>query len=178
MLRFEVRDMRVLAVCGSLQAKSGNLELLNTAVASAPPGVELVLFDGLRNLPHFNPDIEAGGAPVSVRQWRLAVSGSDAVLIASPEYGFSLPGALKNGIDWLIGSGELEQKVVAITTAVAGPERGRRGLEALRVTLSAVRATIVGGEPIPKGPELESQVAALVRSLVEVATKRRVVKRS
>lgn len=162
--------MRVLAVCGSLQAKSGNLELLKAAAASMPPGVELVIFDGLRNLPHFNPDIEAGGAPVSVVQWRLAVSGSDAVLIASPEYGFSLPGVLKNGIDWLIGSGELEQKVVAITSAVAGPERGRRGLEALRVTLSAVSATIVGGEPIAKGPERESQVAALVPSLVEAAT--------
>ena len=169
--------MRVLAVCGSLQAKSGNLELLKTAAASVPPGVELVIFDGLRNLPHFNPDIEAGGAPESVTQWRLAVSGSDAVLIASPEYGFSLPGALKNGIDWLIRSGELEQKVVAITSAVAGPDRGRRGLEALRVTLSAVSATIVGGEPIQKSPEHESHVAALVRSLVEVATKRKVVKR-
>jgi chromate reductase len=170
--------MRVLAVCGSLQAKSGNLELLKTAAASVPAGVELVIFDGLRDLPHFNPDIEAGGVPLSVTQWRLAVSGSDAVLIASPEYGFSLPGALKNGIDWLIGSGELEQKVVAIASAVAGPERGRRGLEALRVTLSAVSGTIVGGEPIPSGPELESQVAALVRSLVEAATKRDVVNRS
>ena len=170
--------MRILAVCGSLQGQSGNLELLKTAAASVPPGVELVLFDGLRNLPHFNPDIEAGGAPESVTQWRLAVSANDAVLIACPEYGFSLPGALKNGIDWLIGSGELEQKVVAITSAVAGPDRGRRGLEALRVTLSAVSATIVGGEPIPQGPELGSHVAALVRSLVEVATKRKVVKRS
>lgn len=77
--------MRVLAVCGSLQAKSGNLELLKTAAASVPPGVELVIFDGLRNLPHFNPDIEAGGVPLNVTPWRLAVSASDAVLIATPE---------------------------------------------------------------------------------------------
>ena len=76
---------------------------------------------------------------------------------------------MKNDIDWVIGSGELEQKVVAITAAVAGPERGRRGLEALRHTLSAVRATIVGGEPIAKGPGLESQVAAPARALVETA---------
>jgi NAD(P)H-dependent FMN reductase len=142
---------------------------LRTAAESMPPGVELVLFDGLRHLPHFNPDIESGGVPESVAAWRLALAGSDAVLIASPEYGFSLPGALKNGIDWVIGSGELEQKVVAITAAVAGPGRGRRGLEALRDTLSAVRTTIVGGEPIAKGPELESQVAALVQALVAAA---------
>jgi chromate reductase, NAD(P)H dehydrogenase (quinone) len=124
-------------------------------------------FDGLRHLPHFNPDIEASGVPDSVTAWRLALAASDGVLIASPEYGLSLPGVLKNGIDWVIGSGELEQKVVAITAAVAGPERGRRGLEALRDTLSAVRARIVGGDPIAKGQRLELQVAALVQALVE-----------
>jgi chromate reductase len=161
--------MRILGVCGSLQAQSGNLMLLNLAAASVPQDVELVLFDGLRDLPHFNPDIEASGVPESVVRWRTALAESHALLVASPEYGFSLPGALKNGIDWAIGSGELEGKVVAITAAVPGPGRGRRGLQALRDTLSAVRATIVGGEPIPKGPEFESQVALLVRALVEAA---------
>ena len=166
--------MRILAICGSLQATSGNLTLLKTAAASMPPGVELALFDGLRELPHFNLDVEASGVPDSVTQWRQALAESDAVLIASPEYGFSLPGVLKNGIDWVIGSGELEQKVVAITAAVAGPQRGRRGLEALRNTLSAVRATIVGGaEPIVKGPGFESQVAGLVRALLDAAVAHR-----
>lgn len=165
-------DMKILAVCGSLQASSGNLALLNAAAASVPPGVELVLFDGLRDLPHFNPDIEASGVPDSVQRWRSALRASDAVLIASPEYGFSLPGVLKNGIDWVIGSGELEEKVVAITAAVAGPERGRRGLHALRETLSAVRARIVGGEPIPRGPGFQSQVASLVQALIEAGAKR------
>ena len=162
-------DMRILAICGSLQAKSANLALLNVAAASVPLGVELVLFDGLRELPHFNPDIEASGVPDSVLRWRRALVESDAVLVASPEYGLSLPGALKNSIDWVIGSGELEGKVVAITAAVPGPERGRRGLQALRDTLSAVRATIVGGEPIPRGPDFEAQVAVLVRALIDTA---------
>ena len=134
-------------------------------------GVEVVLFDGLRDLPHFNPDIDASGAPESVRRWRRALAESDAVLIASPEYGFSLPGALKNRIDWVIGSGELEGKVVAITAAVPARERGRRGLQALRDTLSAVRATIVGGEPIQKGPELERDVTELVRMLIAAVAK-------
>ena len=162
-------DVRILAVCGSLQAKSKNLALLNTAATSAPAGVRLVLFDGLRDLPHFNPDMELTGVPQSVRRWRQALADSDAILIASPEYGFSLPGALKNGIDLVIVSGELEQKVVAISAAVSAPERGRRGLQALRDTLSAVRATLVGGESIPLGPEFESRIAALVRTLVEAA---------
>ena len=163
--------MKILGVCGSLQRQSGNLALLEVAAGSAPPGVEVVLFDGLRDLPHFNPDLDASGAPESVTRWRRALAESDAVLIASPEYGFSLPGALKNGIDWVIGSGELEGKVVAITAAVPARERGRRGLQALRDTLSAVRATIVGGEPIPKGPELERDVTELVRMLIAAVVK-------
>lgn len=90
--------MRILAVCGSLQTTSKNLVLLHAAAASAPSGVQLVLFDGVRDLPHFNPDIEASGVPESVRQWRQALAEADAVLIASPEYGFSLPGA--NPFHW------------------------------------------------------------------------------
>jgi NAD(P)H-dependent FMN reductase len=160
--------MTVLGVCGSLQRRSGNLSLLQAAAASMPAGVEFVLFDGLRDLPHFNPDIEAEGVPESVARWRAALAGADAVLIACPEYGFSLPGTLKNGIDWVIGSGELERKVVAITAA-AGPGRGHRGLQALRDTLSALRVTIVGGDPIPKGPDYPIQVEALARALIAAA---------
>lgn len=169
-----VHDVRILGVCGSLQAKSQNLALLNSAARSAPPGVRLVLFDGLGDLPHFNPDMELTGVPESVQRWRQALTDSDAVLVACPEYGFSLPGTLKNGIDWVIGSGELEQKVMAITAAASAPERGRRGLQALRDTLSAVRATIVGGEPIPLGPEFDSRIAALVLTLVDAAVTARV----
>jgi chromate reductase, NAD(P)H dehydrogenase (quinone) len=164
--------MKILGVSGSLQAKSKNLALLTVAAVVAPPGVKLVLFDGLRDLPHFNPDIDTASGPESVVRWRAALADSDAIIIASPEYGFSLPGVLKNAIDWVIGSGELEGKVVALTAAVSGPERGRRGLQALREVLSAVRATIVGGEPIPIGPAFEQQVAALVRALAETARAR------
>ena len=113
--------MRMLAICGSLQAKSGNLTLLHIA-ASTPPGVELMIFDGLRNLLHFNPDIEASGVPESVTRWRQALAESCAVLIASSEYGFSLPGVLKNSIDWVIGSGELE-------TITIGSLEGRQSTE-------------------------------------------------
>jgi chromate reductase, NAD(P)H dehydrogenase (quinone) len=161
--------VRILAVCGSLQAESANLALLRTAAAAAPDGVEIVLFDGLRELPHFDPDVEARGEPPAVRRWRSALADSDAVLLASPEYGHSLPGVLKNGIDWVIGSGELERKIVAITAAVPGSERGRLGLQALQQTLGAVRARIVGGEPIARGPGFEREVGALVRALVEAA---------
>jgi chromate reductase len=159
--------MLILAVCGSLQAQSSNLTLLQHAIVTAPPSVTIVLFDGLRDLPLFDPDLEARGVPSSVAAWRAALSQSDAVLIASPEYGHSLPGALKNAIDWVIGSGELERKIVAITSATTHPDRGRLGLQALRQTLNAVSATIVGGEPLSKNaPTFEHDVEALVRALI------------
>lgn len=161
--------MRVLGICGSLQEKSGNLSLLRCAVSSAPAGVEVRLYDGLRDLPHFNPDLETEQAPLAVSELRRAVAGSDALLIAMPEYGHSLPGSLKNAVDWLIGSGELEGKLVAITSAVPAAERGRLGLAALRGTLGAVSAQVAFDEPIVRGPELETQVAALLQRLLAAA---------
>ncbi len=143
--------------------------MLDLAASRAPAGVEVVPFDGLRELPHFDPDLEASGTLPEVDVWRRALSESDAVLIACPEYGHSLPGALKNAIDWVIGSGELERKVVAITAATPASERGRRGLGALRDTLGAVSAVIVGGEPIVRGPSFEAEVIALVAELTDVA---------
>lgn len=161
--------MRILGISGSLQRESGNLTLLRTAIAVAPPGAALRVFDGTRLLPPFDPDLEQAGPPPSVEGWRRELRESDAVLIASPEYGHSLPGALKNAIDWVIGSGELYRKVVAITAAVPTIERGRRGLAALEQTLLAVGATVVGGVPIARGATFASEVRALLVSLVESA---------
>jgi chromate reductase len=159
--------MRILAISGSLQARSSNLTLLETAVRLAPASVEVMLCDGLRNLPHFNLDLEEGGAVPEVEAWRKAIATSDALLIACPEYGFSLPGALKNGIDWVIGTGELERKVVGVTASVNHPDRGRGGLSALRDTLRAVSAQIVGGDPIVRGADFEREIARLLEDLVQ-----------
>ncbi len=161
--------MRILAICGSLQEKSSNLTLLHTAITLAPTGVEVVLYDGLRGLPHFDPDLECEAPPAAVEALRHAVSSSDALLIASPEYGHSLPGSLKNAIDWLIGTGELERKVVAITCAVPALERGRKGLQALSQTLGAVSAEIAFQEPIARGADLERGVNELMALLIAAA---------
>ncbi|HEX8796826.1 MAG TPA: NAD(P)H-dependent oxidoreductase [Polyangiaceae bacterium] len=161
--------MRILGVSGSLQSRSGNRALLDAARACARDGVEVVIFEGLREIPPFDPDQDAAGAPDAVVAWRRALAGSDAVLVASPEYGFSLPGSLKNAIDWAIGSGELEGKVVGLTAAVNVEGRGRRGLEALADTLRAVSARIVGGSGIVRGPSFERDVGALVSALITEA---------
>jgi chromate reductase, NAD(P)H dehydrogenase (quinone) len=169
--------MRIAAVCGSLQVKSGNRSLLHAAAGIAPAGVEVALFEGLRELPFFDPDLEAAGAPASVLAWRRALAESDAVLIASPEYGHSLPGVLKNAIDWVIGSAELYRKVVAITAAVSDAHRGRLGLQALAQTLGAVDATLAWSAPVVHehgrfGPELGALLGAL-----EVEVRRRSMSR-
>ncbi|MCA9658366.1 MAG: NAD(P)H-dependent oxidoreductase [Myxococcales bacterium] len=158
--------MRIAAICGSLQARSRNRALLERAAAVAPAGVEVVLSDALGELPLFNPDIEAAGeTPAAVAAWRRDVSDSDALLIACPEYGHSLPGALKNGVDWLIGSGELDRKPVAITASVPHESRGARGLQALWDTLQAVAAIVAWRNAIVDGPEVDARLAALLREL-------------
>jgi chromate reductase, NAD(P)H dehydrogenase (quinone) len=159
--------LRILGISGSLQAQSSNRALVQAASRLVPAGVEFVVSDHLRGLPHFDPDLETPEPPASVREWRRAVEGADAVLIACPEYGHSLPGSLKNGIDWLIGSGELERKVVAITAAVKSADRGQRGLQALAGTLAAVSARLVGGEPTLVDATFDSAVAHLLHTLVE-----------
>jgi chromate reductase, NAD(P)H dehydrogenase (quinone) len=146
-----MKPVRILAVLGSLGAKSSNLELLNQAVTMSSGAMQVVVFNELGTLPFFDPDIAWNEAPATVMALRQAIANSDALLIACPEYGHSLPGVLKNAVDWLIGSGELEGKIVAITASVPHTERGRQGLAALKQTLGAVRAQLVSDEPIVRG---------------------------
>lgn len=135
-----------------------------------PAGVEYAVFDGVRDLPLFDPDIERDGlTPVAVAALRGAIVVADALLIASPEYGHSLPGALKNAVDWLIGSGELEGKVVGVTAAVVHEARGRRGLDALLGTLAAVSARVVGGAGTVLGAGFDDQLRTLLAGIVEAA---------
>ena len=158
--------MRIVGICGSLQAASSNLSLLRLVPDVLPGGVEYAIYDGIRDLPLFNPDIEVNGQPpAAVVDWRAALATADALLIASPEYGHSLPGSLKNAIDWVIGSAELDNKVAGVTASVAHESRGGRGLDALLRTLTAVNARIVGGTAIARGPEERDRVRELVEAI-------------
>ncbi len=93
---------RILGISGSLQAKSNNLELVRTASTFVPDGIHFTIYDGIRALPLFDPDLLNGLLPEEVQDWCTALTHADALFIASPEYGHSLPGALKNAIDWVI----------------------------------------------------------------------------
>ena len=91
--------MKILGIAGSLRAGSYNRQLLDLAAANLPDGFELAVWEGLRDLPAFDEDAE-GAASLAVAGFRQAVADADAVLIATPEYNGSIPGALKNALDW------------------------------------------------------------------------------
>jgi chromate reductase len=166
--------MKVLAVSGSLQARSSNRALLQTAHRVAPEGVELVDSVSVGDVAPFNPDLDrAGATPAAVTELRAQVAGAAGVLIASPEYAHSLPGALKNALDWLVGSGELYDKPVVVLCASPRPTGGVLGREALEQTLKAQGAKVAasvtvavaaadkGGDELRDPAAMEAVAAAL-----------------
>jgi chromate reductase len=92
--------MQILGLVGSLRSGSYNRLLLDAAAEELPPGVELVVYDELRTLPHYDADYEEP-VPEAVARLREAAEQADALLIATPEYNASIPGLLKNAVDWL-----------------------------------------------------------------------------
>jgi chromate reductase, NAD(P)H dehydrogenase (quinone) len=92
--------LRILGISGSLRRGSHNTSLLRAAAELLPPGVELEVYDGLRDLPPYDPDYDVDQAEPSVARLREAITGADGVLIATPEYNGSIPGLLKNALDW------------------------------------------------------------------------------
>ena len=109
--------LRFLAISGSLRSASSNSRLLQAAAALAPTGVDIVRYERLGSLPHFNPDVEAKALPAEVAELRGLVAQSDAIIISSPEYAHGVPGSLKNALDWLVSSVEFPGKPVALFNA-------------------------------------------------------------
>jgi chromate reductase, NAD(P)H dehydrogenase (quinone) len=140
------KPRQLLAVAGSLRRDSINLALLRAAALLAPPGLTISVFEELASLPLFNEDIEAEGLPLGVRRLREAVAAADGLLIATPEYNNSVPGVLKNAIDWLSRSapiGVLTGKPVAVIGASTGSWGTRLAQAALRQILFATEALVL-----------------------------------
>ena len=132
--------IRILAISGSLRAASANSTLLRAARRLAPGGVELEVYDALGDLPHFNPDVDDSGAPRAVLDFRARLAAADAVLISSPEYAHGVPGVLKDALDWLVGTGELVNKLVALVDAAP---RAAWAHASLTETLTVMMARMV-----------------------------------
>src|SRR5262245_35593254 len=106
----------LLTVSGSLRAGSSNAALLAAAAFVAPVGLTVAGDRALGSLPAFNPDREEAAVrlPPAVRRWKTALAAADMLLISTPEYAHGIPGALKNALDWVVGSGELVGKPVGV----------------------------------------------------------------
>jgi NAD(P)H-dependent FMN reductase len=139
-----LEPVRVLLVSGSLRRGSTNTAALRTAAAGAPDGVSTTAYEGLAQLPAFNPDDDVDPLPEAVAALRSSVRSADAVLFSAPEYAGALPGAFKNLLDWLIGDdqpGSIYEKPVAwINTS---PRGAAAAYASLRTVLSYAHATIV-----------------------------------
>ena len=180
--------MVVLGLCGSLRRGSYNRRLLTAAAAELPRGVTLEVFEGLADIPPYSQDDEDGAMPEAVKALRDAITAADAVLIATPEYNASVPGQLKNALDWAsrpFPDNALRDQPVAVVGASTGLFGAIWAQAELRKVLKTIGAHVVEGE-LPVGraqdafaddgdladPNLRSALAALVEQLLgEVRTR-------
>jgi chromate reductase len=176
--------MHVLGISGSLRRDSHNTRLLRAAAMALPPGATFRLFDGLAELPAYCEDIEVEPAPEPVARLREAIAAADALLIATPEYNASIPGALKNAIDWAsrpFPDNVLRGKPVVVIGASTGLFGAVWAQAELRKVLKHTGALVLEDE-LPVGladeafteagelaePELADRLANLVDALCNV----------
>jgi NAD(P)H-dependent FMN reductase len=143
-----VSRVELLAVSGSLRAASSNRTLLQAAAALAPPGVTVRLSDHLMALPHFNPDLDGDMRPAAADSWRAAVGRADGLLLSTPEYAHGLPGAFKNGLDWLVSDPALLHKPIAIWNVSARGSFAQASLIEILRTMST-RIVELAGVTLP-----------------------------
>ena len=171
--------VRILAVPGSLRAASRNRGLLRAAAEEAPRGVRIEIFH-LRDIPPYDGDVEAQGYPESVRRLHDAIRRADALLIATPEYNGSIPGVLKNAIDWASrprSDCALRDKPAALMGASPGRSRTANAQADLRRVLGATGSPVLDGPAVmmagsagefdEEGTVTDEHVRDQVRAVVE-----------
>ena len=177
--------MRVLAIPGSTRRDSHNARLLRHIAGRAPEGVEVVLWERLKSIPPYDEDDDVEPAPPAVDALRKAIAGADALLIATPEYNSSIPGVLKNALDWASrprATTPLQGKPAAVVSASTGSFGAVWAKAELRKVLAATGARVVDSELsvpsahqafTPEGslvsPELDAQCPVVLAALVAEA---------
>lgn len=133
---------KVIAIIGSLSGRSSNKAIVNHIAGLAADKFVIDVYDGIRDLPQFNPDLDNEDPPHSVVEFRQKVRDSDGVLISTPEYIFGVPGALKNALDWAVSTADFREKPVALVVASTS---GEKAYESLLLTLKTIEAVIADG---------------------------------
>ncbi len=127
----------ILAISGSLRAKSTNLTILEIIAEMFGDKINLTIYDGLADLPHFNPDLDTDKPLVAVADLRQQINRCDGILICSPEYVFSVPAVLKNGLEWTVSSADFYNKPTALITASSLGEKAHESLLLILKTIDA-----------------------------------------
>jgi chromate reductase, NAD(P)H dehydrogenase (quinone) len=167
---------KILAIPGSTRRESSNGLLIQAITGIAGDRLDIRLFTGLADLPHFNPDLDADPLPSAVLQFRQALRQADGILICTPEYAMGLPGSLKNALDWTVSSMEFSGKpVAAITASLSGEKAHASLLDTLRIIEAKVDdhellisyiKTKVSNEGVIHHEETRQAVAQLVDRFV------------
>jgi len=163
--------MTILAISGSLRDESYNTALARAARELAPDGVEIELYEGLASLPHYSQDLdERGELPLPVRELRDRIEMADGLLIVTPEYNGSVPGVLKNAIDWVSArhrGSSLHGKSVAIAGATTGQYGAIWAQQDLRRILGIAGARVTEGElPVSRAQDAFDETGRLHDPLV------------
>ncbi|MFN8202263.1 MAG: NADPH-dependent FMN reductase [Solirubrobacteraceae bacterium] len=180
--------MRILAISGSLRRDSHNTALLRAAADLLPPEVELVIYDGLREIPPYDDD-EHEAPPAAVRRLKDEIAAADAVFVSTPEYNHSIPGQLKNALDWVsrpLLTSPLRNKPAAVVGASTGMFGAVWAQAEVRKVLSAIGARVLDRElPVPSAAdqfqadgrltdaEIERGLADTIEELAAAVAKRR-----
>lgn len=144
-----MNNPEILVISGSLREASYNSFLATHAVKHVPAGFEARVYAEMRELPHYDADLDNQTPPEVVARLRRAISGAAGILFITPTYNYAIPGGLKNLIDWAtrpMGSHSMVGKRVAVTGASPGPSGSKQAVEWLRSMIEPLGATLVGDE--------------------------------
>jgi NAD(P)H-dependent FMN reductase len=127
----------ILIIIGSASDNSANLKLMEILADIAQPVFNVTIFNSLKSLPHFDPELSTENPPAAVVDFRNSIAASDGIIICTPEYVFSLPAGLKNAIEWCIATTVFMDKPTGIITASASGEKGHEALQLVMKTAMA-----------------------------------------
>lgn len=128
---------KILAISGSTKKNSSNNAILEYISEAYKELLEVKIYDALDKLPHFNPDLDNGNLPSVITDLRNHIQAADGIIICTPEYVFSLPGSLKNAIEWNVSATVFSNKPVAIIVAAASGEKAFESLDLIMTTIES-----------------------------------------
>ncbi|MCD0471713.1 NADPH-dependent FMN reductase [Flavobacterium sp. JAS] len=132
-----MKTIKILAITGSTRKNSSNYKILKYISEKIKTEFEVEFFEDLANIPHFNPDLDNENLPKEVEDFRNKITAADGIIICTPEYVFSLPGSLKNALEWCVSTTVFSNKKTGLITASASGEMGHEQLILIMKTLEA-----------------------------------------